>query len=54
MNVYPQEEEERKQYANQVGADGWALLDTLGFAAYPKSIVRAFREKVKEGGDDAV
>jgi transposase len=25
----PQGEEERKQYANQVGADGWALLDAL-------------------------
>ena len=25
----PKEEEERKQYANQVGADGWALLDAL-------------------------
>ena len=22
----PKEEEERKQYANQVGADGWMLL----------------------------
>src|SRR5947207_15705619 len=25
----PKEEEERKQYANQVGADGWTLLDAL-------------------------
>src|SRR6266567_2739281 len=25
----PKEEEERKQYANQVGADGWALLEAL-------------------------
>src|SRR6266699_1061101 len=25
----PKEEEERKQYANQVGADGWVLLDAL-------------------------
>jgi transposase len=25
----PKEEEERKQYANQVGADGWMLLDAL-------------------------
>lgn len=25
----PKAEEERKQYANQVGADGWALLDAL-------------------------
>src|SRR6202165_4111412 len=25
----PKEEEERKQYANQVGTDGWALLDAL-------------------------
>jgi len=25
----PKEEEERKQYANQVGVDGWALLDAL-------------------------
>src|SRR5437762_8845480 len=25
----PKEEEERQQYANQVGADGWALLDAL-------------------------
>ena len=29
MNVYPQVEEERKQNANQVGADGWAWLDAL-------------------------
>jgi transposase len=25
----PKEEEARQQYANQVGADGWALLDAL-------------------------
>jgi len=25
----PKEEEERKQYANQVGADGWTLLDAV-------------------------
>jgi transposase len=25
----PKEEEERKQYANQVGADGWMLLDAV-------------------------
>jgi hypothetical protein len=25
----PKEEEERKQYANQVGRDGWALLEAL-------------------------
>lgn len=26
----PKEEEERKQYANQVGADGWMLLAVVG------------------------
>ena len=25
----PKEEEDRKQYANQVGADGWAVLKAL-------------------------
>ncbi len=25
----PSEEQERRQYANQVGADGWMLLDAL-------------------------
>ncbi len=25
----PKEEQERKQYANQVGTDGWILLDAL-------------------------
>lgn len=29
----PQSEDERKQYANQVGADGWALLDALDAAS---------------------
>ncbi len=31
----PKEEEERKQYANQVGADGWMLLATLDASATP-------------------
>ena len=31
----PKEEEERKQYANQVGADGWMLLDALEAPATP-------------------
>ncbi len=31
----PKEEEERKQYANQVGADGWMLLDVLETPATP-------------------
>ena len=31
----PKEEEERKQYANQVGADGWALLGALEAPATP-------------------
>ena len=31
----PQEEEERRQYANQVGADGWMLLDALAAPATP-------------------
>ena len=31
----PQGEEERHQYANQVGADGWALLAVLGGLATP-------------------
>jgi hypothetical protein len=31
----PVEEEERKQYANQVGADGWALLAALSAHATP-------------------
>src|SRR6266702_4361373 len=31
----PKEEEERKQYANQVGADGWMLLAALDAAATP-------------------
>jgi transposase len=31
----PKEEEERKQYANQVGADGWMLLDALDAPATP-------------------
>jgi transposase len=29
------EEEERKQYANQVGADGWMLLAALEAPATP-------------------
>ena len=29
----PKEEQERKQYANQVGADGWMLLAALDAAA---------------------
>jgi len=29
----PKEEEERKQYANQVGADSWTLLDALDAAS---------------------
>src|SRR3954464_1483728 len=31
----PKDEEERKQYANQVGADGWMLLATLDASATP-------------------
>src|SRR6266568_3916544 len=31
----PKEEEERKQYANQVGADGWVLLGALEASATP-------------------
>src|SRR5438874_11978634 len=31
----PKEEDERKQYANQVGADGWMLLATLEGSATP-------------------
>jgi hypothetical protein len=31
----PKEEEERKQYANQVGTDGWMLLDALQAPATP-------------------
>jgi transposase len=31
----PKEEEERKRYANQVGADGWTLLTALGDPATP-------------------
>ncbi len=31
----PKEEEERKQYANQVGSDGWLLLDALGASDTP-------------------
>ncbi len=31
----PKEEEERKQYANQVGTDGWMLLDALDAPATP-------------------
>jgi len=31
----PKEEKERKQYANQVGADGWMLLDVLETPATP-------------------
>jgi transposase len=31
----PKEEEERKQYANQVGADGWMLLDALQAPSTP-------------------
>jgi transposase len=31
----PKEEEERKQYANQVGADGWMLLDALEIPETP-------------------
>jgi transposase len=31
----PKEEEERRQYANQVGADGWMLLDALEAPATP-------------------
>jgi hypothetical protein len=31
----PKEEEERKQYANQVGVDGWALLGALEASATP-------------------
>ena len=31
----PKEEEERKQYANQVGADGWARLSALSTSATP-------------------
>jgi transposase len=31
----PLEEEERKEYANQVGADGWLLLDALQAPSTP-------------------
>jgi len=31
----PKEEEERKRYANQVGADGWTLLTALDAPATP-------------------
>ena len=31
----PREEQERTQYANQVGADGWMLLDALQAACTP-------------------
>jgi hypothetical protein len=31
----PKEEEERQQYANQVGADGWLLLDALQALSTP-------------------
>lgn len=31
----PKEEEERKQYANQVGADGWMVLDALQATSTP-------------------
>ncbi len=31
----PKEEQERKQYANQVGTDGWLLLDALETPATP-------------------
>ena len=31
----PKEEEERKQYTNQVGADGWMLLDALQALSTP-------------------
>src|SRR2546430_8631260 len=31
----PKEEEERKQYANQVGADGWMVLDALQAPSTP-------------------
>jgi transposase len=31
----PKEEQERQQYANQVGADGWMLLDALEALATP-------------------
>jgi hypothetical protein len=31
----PKEEEERKEYANQVGADGWMLLDALQAPSTP-------------------
>jgi transposase len=32
----PKEEEERQQYANQVGADGWLLLDALQAPSLPE------------------
>ena len=35
------EEEERKQYANQVGADGWMLLDALEAPSTPDPIENA-------------
>jgi hypothetical protein len=31
----PKEEEERKQYANQVGSDGWMRLSALDALATP-------------------
>jgi len=37
----PKEEEERKQYANQVGADGWMLLDALKAPSTPDPIENA-------------
>ncbi len=37
----PKEEQERKQYANQVGTDGWMLLDALQAPCTPDPIENA-------------
>src|SRR5258707_4708786 len=34
----PKEEQDRTQYANQVGADGWMLLDALQAPCAPDSM----------------
>ena len=39
----PKEEEERKRYANQVGTDGWTLLDALETPDTPDPIENAAR-----------
>jgi len=37
----PVEEQERTQYANQVGADGWMLLDALQASCTPDPLENA-------------